>query len=184
MGNLVDENLNFEKDRYERQRRRENENRLSNNIYRIDYENYLKRKRDSEGKVAELLSIVEEKRALLEKEKAEKDRVNSHGDYYYRNRIKEKGAIYGGGSVIWLIVSFFFAPAIFLPIAAKLNFGVAEMAAVLIMLGAPTTPSCFIMAKNMGHEGMLTASIVALTTVLSAFTVTFWVFVMKTFGWI
>ena len=116
MGNSVDENLNFEKGRYERQRRRENENRLSNNIYRIDYENYLKRKRDSEGKVAELLSIVEEKKALLEKEKAEKDRVNSHGDYYYRNRIKEKGAIYGGGSVIWLIVTFFFAPAILLPI--------------------------------------------------------------------
>jgi len=58
------------------------------------------------------------------------------------------------------------------------------MAAVLIMLGAPTTPSCYIMAKNMGHEGTLTASIVALTTVLSAFTVTFWVFIMKNFGWI
>ncbi|MBQ6814432.1 MAG: AEC family transporter [Lachnospiraceae bacterium] len=75
-------------------------------------------------------------------------------------------------------------PLVFLPVAAKMGFGTAEMAAVLIMLGAPTTPSCFIMAKNMGHEGTLTASIVALTTLLSAFTVTFWVFFMKNMGWI
>lgn len=83
-------------------------------------------------------------------------------------------------SLIKLVVQ----PAIFLPVAAGLGFGVAEMAAVLIMLGAPTTPSCYIMAKNMGHKGTLTASIVALTTVMSAFTVTLWVFVMKMLGWV
>lgn len=75
-------------------------------------------------------------------------------------------------------------PLVFLPIAAKLGFGVAEMAAALVMLGAPTTPSSFIMAKNMGHDGTLTASVVALTTVTSMFTVTMWVFLMKNFGWI
>ena len=118
MGNSVDENLNFEKDRYERQRRRENENRLSNNICRIDYENYLKRKRDSEGKVADILFTVEQKRALFEEENARKDRINAHGDYYYRERLdgEAKGAIWGGGSVICVVVSFFFAPAIFFPI--------------------------------------------------------------------
>lgn len=87
-------------------------------------------------------------------------------------------------TVVAAVIKLIIQPLIFLPVAAKLGFGVAEMAAVLIMLGAPTTPSCFIMAKNMGHEGTLTASIVALTTVLSAFTVTFWVFIMKNFGWI
>ena len=75
-------------------------------------------------------------------------------------------------------------PLVFLPVAAKLGFGVAEMAAALVMLGAPTTPSSFIMAKNMGHDGTLTASVVALTTVTSMFTVTLWVFFMKNFGWI
>ncbi len=89
-----------------------------------------------------------------------------------------------GPTVVATIIKLVIQPLVFLPIAAKLGFGVAEMAAVLIMLGAPTTPSCYIMAKNMGHEGTLTASIVALTTLLSAFTVTFWVFFMKTFGWI
>lgn len=89
-----------------------------------------------------------------------------------------------GPTIAATLIKLVIQPAIFLPVAAKLGFGVAEMAAVLIMLGAPTTPSCYIMAKNMGHEGTLTASIVALTTLLSAFTVTFWVFMMRTLGWI
>ena len=89
-----------------------------------------------------------------------------------------------GPTVIATLIKLVIQPLVFLPIAAKFGFGVAKMVAVLVMLGAPTTPSCYIMAKNMGHEGTLTASIVALTTVLSAFTVTFWVFFMKTFGWI
>lgn len=89
-----------------------------------------------------------------------------------------------GPTVTATLIKLVIQPLIFLPVAAKLGFGVAEMAAVLVMLGAPTTPSCYIMAKNMGHEGTLTASIVALTTLLSAFTVTFFVFFMKSVGWI
>ena len=87
-------------------------------------------------------------------------------------------------TVVATIIKLVIQPLVFLPVAAKLGFGVPEMAAVLIMLGAPTTPSCYIMAKNMGHEGTMTASIVALTTLLSAFTVTLWVFTMKTLGWV
>ena len=78
----------------------------------------------------------------------------------------------------------FLQPLIFLPIAVFLGFGSSELIALVIMYGAPATASCFIMSKNMGHEGTLTASIVALTTLLSAFTVTFFVFFMKTVGWI
>lgn len=89
-----------------------------------------------------------------------------------------------GPTVTATLIKLVIQPLVFLPVAAKLGFGVAEMAAVLVMLGAPTTPSCYIMAKNMGHEGTLTASIVALTTLLSAFTVTFFVFFMKSVGWI
>ena len=89
-----------------------------------------------------------------------------------------------GPTIAATLIKLVIQPAAFLPVAASLGFGVPEMAAVLIMLGAPTTPSCYIMAKNMGHDGTLTASIVALTTLLSAFTVTFWVFMMRTLGWI
>jgi hypothetical protein len=54
--------------------------------------------------------------------------------------------------------------------------------AVLVMLGSPTTVSCFVMAKSMGHEGTLSASIVMITTFLSAFTLTGWLYLLRSFG--
>ena len=47
------------------------------------------------------------------------------------------------------------------------------------MLGSPTTVSSYIMARNMGHDGTLTSSIVMLTTALSAFTLTAWLFMLR-----
>lgn len=38
------------------------------------------------------------------------------------------------------------------------------------------------MAKNMGHEGTLTSSVIMLTTLLCAFTLTGWLFVLRTLG--
>lgn len=38
------------------------------------------------------------------------------------------------------------------------------------------------MAKNMGHEGTLTSSVVMLTTLGSAFTMTAWLYVLRSFG--
>ncbi len=73
-------------------------------------------------------------------------------------------------------------PVLFLPVAILLGFRDASLVAVLIMLGSPTTPSCYIMAKNMGNDGTLTSSIVVMTTVLSAFTITGILFVLKSFG--
>lgn len=73
-------------------------------------------------------------------------------------------------------------PLLFLPIAAYLGFSGEKMVALLIMLGAPTTASCYIMAKNMGHEGVLTSSVVVSTTFLSSITLTFWLYVLKSYG--
>ena len=56
--------------------------------------------------------------------------------------------------------------------------------AILVMLGSATTVSSFIVAKNMGHEGSLTANTVMLTTCGSAFTLTFWLYLMKTLAFI
>ena len=72
--------------------------------------------------------------------------------------------------------------AVFLPIAVHMGFTGEKLIAVLVMLGAPTTPSCYIMAKNMGHEGTLTSGAVVITTLLSSLTLTFWLFLMKTMG--
>lgn len=72
--------------------------------------------------------------------------------------------------------------AIFLPLAIKMGFKEQKLIAILVMLGSATTVSCFVMAKNMKHEGVLTSSVVMLTTIFSAFTLTGWLFALKTVG--
>lgn len=69
---------------------------------------------------------------------------------------------------------------IFLPVAVLLGFREAELIAILVMLGSSTTVSSYVMARNMGHSGVLSSSIVAITTLGSAFSLTFWLYVMKT----
>lgn len=73
-------------------------------------------------------------------------------------------------------------PLVFLPVAAWMGFSGEKMIAILIMLASPTTPSCYIMAKNMDNDGVLTASVIVMTTLLAAFTLTGWIFILKTVG--
>ncbi len=72
--------------------------------------------------------------------------------------------------------------AIFLPAAVWMGFRQEELVAILIMLGSATTVSCYVMARNMGHEGTLTSSTVMLTTLFSAFTVTGWLYILRSLG--
>ncbi len=74
--------------------------------------------------------------------------------------------------------------AVFLPCAVALGFRNEELVALLIMLGSPTTPSAYVMSKNMGHEGVLTSSCIALTTLLSALTLTGWIFILRSGGYL
>lgn len=74
--------------------------------------------------------------------------------------------------------------AVFLPCAVALGFRNEELIALLIMLGSPTTPSAYVMSKNMGHEGVLTSSCIALTTLLSALTLTGWIFLLRSGGYL
>lgn len=73
-------------------------------------------------------------------------------------------------------------PLVFLPLAAYMGFAGEKMIAILIMLSSPTTPSCYIMAKNMHNDEVLTASVVVTTTLLGAVTLTMWIFILKTVG--
>lgn len=73
---------------------------------------------------------------------------------------------------------------IFLPIAVKFGFRDEKLIAILVMLGSATTGSCFVMSKNFGHKGTITAFAVMLTTLCSAFTLTTWLFILKSFGYI
>lgn len=82
------------------------------------------------------------------------------------------------GCIIKLVVQ----PAIFLPAAIWLGFEGEKLISILIMLGAPTTASCFIMAKAMKNDTVLTSSIVVMSTLLSAVTLTLWIFLLKSVG--
>ena len=71
---------------------------------------------------------------------------------------------------------------IFVPIAVFMGFTGNKLVSILIMCCSSTTVSSYIMAKNMGHEGTLTSSTIMLTTFFLAFTLTGWLFVLKTLG--
>lgn len=71
---------------------------------------------------------------------------------------------------------------IFLPVAVIMGFTGSKLMAIVIMLSSPTTPSCYIMAKGAGCDGVLTTSMVVLTTLFSAFTITAIIFILRTMG--
>ncbi len=73
-------------------------------------------------------------------------------------------------------------PAAIFPFAIHMGFRGSELVAIMIMLASPTTVTCYIMAKNMGGDDTLSASVVMTATLLSSVTLTLWVFVMKSFG--
>ena len=75
-------------------------------------------------------------------------------------------------------------PLVFLPVAAWMGFSGEKMIAILIMLASPTTPSCYIMAKSMNNDEVLTASVIVTTTLMAAFTLTGWISLLKTLGYI
>ena len=75
-------------------------------------------------------------------------------------------------------------PLVFLPVAAWMGFSGEKMIAILIMLASQTTPSCYIMAKSMNNDEVLTASVIVTTTLMAAFTLTGWIFLLKTLGYI
>lgn len=70
-------------------------------------------------------------------------------------------------------------PAIFFPFAIRFGFRGSELVAILVMLGAPTTVSCYIMAKNMGNDEVLSSSMVVLATAASSVTLTMWIYFLK-----
>ena len=74
--------------------------------------------------------------------------------------------------------------ALFLPLAIRCGFTKDKLVSIIIMLGSASTVTCFVMAKNMKHEGTITACAVMMTTLLSAFSLTMWLFVLKSLGYI
>lgn len=70
-------------------------------------------------------------------------------------------------------------PALFFPFAIAMGFRESALVAILVMVGSPTTVTCYIMAKNMGNDEILSSSIVVTATLLSSVTLTLWIFLLK-----
>lgn len=75
-------------------------------------------------------------------------------------------------------------PGVIFPLAIHMGFRGSELVAIMIMLASPTTVTCYIMAKNMGGDETLSASVVMTATLLSSVTLTFWVFLIRSLGYI
>ena len=103
--------------------------------------------------------------------------VTSIGNVDYKKALGDlKPAIGSSG------IKLFGFCAMFLPLAIYLGFQGEQLIAILVMLGSATTVSCFVMAKNMGHTGILTSTVVMLTTIFSGFSITMWLYILKGMG--
>lgn len=101
------------------------------------------------------------------------------GDFDFGNALKsvKKSSV---SAILKLIV----LPLVFIPLAVLLGFETEKLVAITVMLAGPTTPSCFIMAKQYGYEGTITSSVVVLTTLFSSVTLTIFVFILRSLGYI
>lgn len=74
--------------------------------------------------------------------------------------------------------------ALFLPLAVFWGYRNQELVGILIMLGSPSTVSCYIMAKNTKNDDVLTSSIIVLTTLLSSISLTMWIYLLHSMGYL
>lgn len=98
------------------------------------------------------------------------------------------GAMFDPGSakgslrpaVLAAVTKLLLLEAIFLPAAVAFGFRGQQLVALTVMLGSASTVACYVMATGMGHDGTLTASTVMITTAGCSFTLTFWLWLLKT----
>ncbi len=80
------------------------------------------------------------------------------------------------------LVKLFLLPAVFLPAAILLGLRDSALISFFVMVGAPTTVTAYTMSKNMGGDHVLSSNIVMISTLISLFSVTLWVFILRLAG--
>lgn len=96
-------------------------------------------------------------------------------EFRWASALEKKGPTLGAAFVKLIVL-----PALALPLGVFLGFRQDALVALLVMCGTPSAISSYIMAENMGNDGVLANGIVAVTTLLSALTVTGWIFLLRT----
>lgn len=95
-------------------------------------------------------------------------------DFRWQAALQKKGPTLGA-SFLKLVV----LPALMVLPGAALGFRGEALVALLVLSGTPSAVSSYIMAQNMGNDATLANGIVAVTTLLSAVTVTGWIFLLR-----
>ena len=85
-------------------------------------------------------------------------------------------------SVVASSIKLVFLPLAVLPIAIYMGFRESALIAILVMLGAPSAVSGYIMSKAMDNDYVLMSNIVVMTTLFSSVTFTFWIFILRYMG--
>lgn len=75
-------------------------------------------------------------------------------------------------------------PVVALYIFIQLGFRGVDLAVLISIFATPTAMSSYIMAKNMGNDGTLSAQIVILTTACSSVTIFFIIFFLRLWGYL
>ncbi len=83
-------------------------------------------------------------------------------------------------TVLRLIV----VPVAALAVFIQMGFREVELAVLLCIFATPAAMAGYIMAKNMGNDGELSAQIVVLSTACSCVTIFFLVYVLRTWGYL
>ena len=97
------------------------------------------------------------------------------GAFRWQTALQKKGPTLGASFLKLILL-----PALLLPPAALLGMRDDALVALLVLSGTPSAVSSYIMAENMGNDGVLANGIVAVTTLLSALSITLWIFLLRT----
>lgn len=82
------------------------------------------------------------------------------------------------------IIKLVLLPGIFIPLAIWVGFRDQQLIGILLLSGASTASTSYVVAKVQGYEGELSSRVVVATTLLSSVTLTAWIFLLRTLGYV
>jgi len=87
-------------------------------------------------------------------------------------------------SLVASVVKVVIMPLVYTTAAVLLGFRGYELAVIVILGGVPSAIICYAMAVQMGGDGDVAANIILISTVMSAFTLTAFIYVVTVMGWV
>ena len=87
--------------------------------------------------------------------------------------------------LVWVsLIKLLLVPLIYVAVVKAMGFDKVAVTTALALAAVPTAVSTYVMAQEMGADGVLAGQLVAVTSVLSIATVFLWVLLLSSIGWI